>query len=220
MKVIMIDHSSNPIGTIYKAFRTCYSPNTPSTIKCPDKDAMLDFIHAHLNHESPIEHAVFTFSIEGVSRACTHQLVRHRIASYSQQSQRYVKADQFEYEIPDRIKDNPKALTIYHDLMMRDQLAYNSIFDLLNEDGFNKEQCAEDARMVLPNACKSNIVVTMNGRSLMNFFHERLCSRAQWEIRAVAIEMRQLAHDLLPIYGMDSAMKCGKTCFDCANAHN
>ena len=131
-------------------------------------------------HHSTIEHVSFTFAIEGISRACTHQLVRHRIASYSQQSQRYVKAGAFRESAikPKTIERNAEASAKFDELMDKVSACYNELVEL----GIP----AEDARFVLPNAAETKIVVTMNARSLLHFFEERCCNRAQWEIREMA----------------------------------
>jgi thymidylate synthase (FAD) len=167
-----------------------------------------------LGHESPIEHASFTFAIEGISRACSHQLVRHRLASYSQKSQRYVKEDQFQYVIPpsyidkgieDRFEERMKII----------QQWYNE--DI--EAGIPKE----DARYNLPNACQTQLMVTMNARELWHFFRLRCCLRAQWEIRTVAESMLREVKKVAPllfekagpacVYGpcSEGKMNCGKS---------
>lgn len=168
-----------------------------------------------IGHESPVEHVSFTFGIEGVSRVLTHQLVRHRIgASYSQQSQRYVKLEQFEYIIPPAIENNPKAKEMFIRAMEEDQKYYNELTALLFEENYNKllaeglsekeakskaeKMSIEDARYVFPNACETKIVVTMNARALFNFFNHRCCNRAQWEIRELATEMLRQVRKVAP----------------------
>ena len=227
MKVKVIDHTQNPIETIYRAFRLCYSKDLPTEIKIPtietaigdvpDTPKMLDFIKAHQNHESPIEHCTFTFAIEEISRTNSHQLVRSRLASFSQQSQRYVILKHFGYVMPPEIEKIPEAKALFLKTMEDDQVAYDILYDLLIKNGRNKEQAAEDARYVFPNACKTNLIVTMNARELITFFRSRLCSRAQWEIRAMAEEMRKQIHEILPIFNRKDVMNCGKTCFTCAD---
>lgn len=137
-------------------------------------------------HHSVLEHASFTFKISDISRACSHQLVRHRMASYSQRSQRYCDEDGFGYVTPPSIE-----LSSYHDSI---ENALDEYVHLKNSMG----RPAEDARYVLPNACVTAIYVTMNLRSLINFMRERLCNRAQWEIREAAKEMRKLVVDVMP----------------------
>ena len=141
-------------------------------------------------HESVIEHVSFTFRIEGVSRALTHQLVRHRIASYSQRSQRYVDEGEFEYVMPPNVERDEEARKLFVDFMEKSK----ELYDRLRGMGIRKQ----DARFVLPNACESKIVVTMNARSLRNFFHLRMARGAQWEIRKLAAMMFDLVHDVAP----------------------
>ena len=143
-----------------------------------------------LGHQSPLEHCTFTFGIEGVSRALSHQLVRHRVASYSQKSQRYVKEGQFEYIKPDTINSNPNLSAAYDDFMARVQDFYSALIAL--------GVPAEDARFVLPNACETKIIMTMNIRTLLHFFEERCCNRAQWEIRQMANIMLSICKEVAP----------------------
>jgi thymidylate synthase (FAD) len=128
-----------------------------------------------------LEHIVFSFDISGISRACSHQLVRHRMASYSQRSQRYVNESEFEYVIPDSLNESADALVSYWSCMSDITSIYNHLIDL----GIPKE----DARFVLPNACETSLVMTINARSLRNFFKLRMDKHAQWEIRELAMEM-------------------------------
>ncbi|MEA2089474.1 MAG: FAD-dependent thymidylate synthase [Thermoproteota archaeon] len=142
-------------------------------------------------HFSVIEHASFTFSLEGVSRVLTHQLVRHRLASYTQQSQRYVKYDTLEhYVTPKSIIENTEAKKIYEQCLKHISEAYQKLLTF--------KVPKEDARFVLPNAAKTNITVTMNGRELRHFFNLRCCVRAQWEIREVAVEMLRQVKRVAP----------------------
>jgi thymidylate synthase (FAD) len=141
-------------------------------------------------HTSTIEHASFTFAVEGISRVCSHQLVRHRIASFSQQSQRYVSLEDFNYVIPPKIKNNLKAEKIFLDHIRHLQRAYLDLKNL--------KILSEDARFLLPNACETKIVITMNARELLHFFELRLCNRAQWEIRKLAQRMLEKVKPLAP----------------------
>jgi thymidylate synthase (FAD) len=142
-------------------------------------------------HVSVIEHASFTFSIEGASRAMTHQLVRHRIASFTQQSQRYVAYDTLEkYVTPQSIANNSEAKKIFDEALEKISDTYQKLLKL----GISKE----DARFILPNAAKTNIIVTMNARELRHFFNLRCCARAQWEIREAATEMLKQARKAAP----------------------
>ncbi|TPB34699.1 FAD-dependent thymidylate synthase, partial [Burkholderia pseudomallei] len=145
----------------------------------------------NIGHESPLEHVTFTFAVEGISRSCSHQIVRHRIASFSQQSQRYVKLDQFEYIVPPEIESIEEAKELFIDAMNKDQEAYDKLVDILFEKHYNnliesgknekeakrnaEKKAIEDARYVFPNACETKMVFTMNTRSLYNFFNHRCC---------------------------------------------
>jgi thymidylate synthase (FAD) len=152
-------------------------------------------------HVSVIEHASFTFSIEGVSRAMTHQLVRHRIASYTQQSQRYVTYDTLEkYVTPPSIANKAEAKKIFDEMLEKISETYMELLKL----GIPKE----DARFILPNAAKTNIIVTMNARELRHFFNLRCCMRSQWEIREVAIEMLKQVKKVAPILFENAGPSC------------
>lgn len=157
-------------------------------------------------HVSVIEHASFTFSIEGVSRAMTHQLVRHRIASYTQQSQRYVTYDTLEkYVTPSSIADNTEAKKTFDEALAKISETYQKLLKL----GIPKE----DARFILPNAAKTNIIVTMNARELRHFFNLRCCVRAQWEIRQVATEMLRQVKKVAPMLFENAGPSCVKLGF-------
>jgi thymidylate synthase (FAD) len=157
-------------------------------------------------HASVIEHASFTFSIEGVSRAMTHQLVRHRIASYTQQSQRYVTYDSLKkYVTPPSIMDNAEAKRIFDEALAKISEAYKKLLKL--------KIPKEDSRFILPNAAKTNIIVTMNARELQHFFNLRCCARAQWEIRETATEMLRQAKKVAPILFEKAGPSCVKLGF-------
>ena len=217
MKVILISHTPEPEKVIATAAKLCYSSSDITSLRDGlTDDKVRDFIDmlVSIGHESTVEHVSFTFGIEGVSRACTHQLVRHRIASYSQKSQRYVNENGFEFITPPEIEAIPEAREVYDEEMKRITESYEKIADILTEshtarfisEGLDEKTAAskarklanEDARFVLPNACETKIVVTMNVRSLFNFFRHRCCMRAQWEIRAVADEMLRLCCEAAP----------------------
>ena len=216
-KVTLIAHTPDPERAVAAAAKLCYSPATIDDIREGLTDeSVASFVDmlATIGHESPIEHVSFTFGIEGVSRACTHQLVRHRLASYSQKSQRYVSEGGFEYIVPPEIEALPEAAELYKKAMAEDQEYYEKIAAILKEkhkaellaSGMDEKAASraaekkaiEDARFVLPNACETKIVVTMNARSLLNFFRHRCCNRAQWEIREVADEMLRLCSSVAP----------------------
>ena len=232
LKVELLRYTPEGEKLIASAAKLCYSPSGIGNIeKNLDEESTEKFLEmlVDLGHESPIEHVNFTFGVEGVSRTLTHQLVRHRIASYSQQSQRYVKLDQFEYIIPPSIAKNEEANKLFVEAMEKNQEYYNSITDILFEEYFNEylkrgieektarqkseKQAIEDARYVFPNACETKIVFTMNARSLFNFFRLRCCNRAQWEIRELAIEMLKKVKEVYPTLFKNSGPGCLKgTC--------
>lgn len=228
MKVSIIQHTPEPEKLVAAAAKLCYSQSGVGDIMEDLDDAKVDkFLNMlmDLGHESPIEHVVFTFGVEGVSRVLTHQLVRHRVGcSYSQQSQRYVKLDQFEYVIPPEIAKIPAAKEKFIKAMEEDQRYYNEITDLLFEEhykrllsegksdkqarGMAEKSSIEDARYVFPNACETKIVFTMSARALMNFFRHRCCNRAQWEIRQMADEMLGQLKAIAPTLFKNAGPSC------------
>lgn len=150
-------------------------------------------------HESIIEHIVLTFAVSGISRACSHQLVRHRIASYSQQSQRYVKVDGSDFIVPESVKGGG-----FNDWIESYKRTLNTLADELRKNGVPEE----DIRYFYPQGAKTNIVVTMNARELKHFFNLRCCSRAQWEIRELADKMLGLAKQAVPIVFDNAGASC------------
>lgn len=254
-KVTLLSHTLNPELVIACAGKLCYSKvgvNELSEKQTEESIARFVNMLADMGHESPIEHASFTFAIEGISRACTHQLVRHRLASYSQQSQRYVNlVEHFEYIVPPAYRENDLLKTIYVKAMEQDAENYAELVrvslllkakelglgeryakELIGADEEFKAMCPdllsyfkfkqkkeylkaekiaiEDARYVLPNACETKIVVTMNARALMNFFHHRSCDRAQWEIRELSDLMIELTKEVAPILFKKAGPNCVK----------
>ena len=193
LKVELISYTKDPEETIVAAIRQCYSRIGASELKKKTdertKKRLIDMV-VKSGHTSTIEHASFTFAVEGISRVCSHQLVRHRIASFSQQSQRYVSLKDFDYIIPPKVKNNAKAKKIFLNHIQHLQEAYLNLKDL--------NILSEDARFLLPNACETKIVITMNARELLHFFKLRLCLRAQWEIRKVAQKMLEKVRLLAP----------------------
>ena len=187
MLVRLLNYSPRPIETIFTAARTCYSSSMPSKIwsgKYSEMDMtrLLDKTIA-AGHHSILEHISFTFAIEGISRACSHQLVRHRIASFSQQSQRYVDMSKAAFVVPPSVEfDNYEALQILEDAYANAQRAYKRLLKL----GIPEE----DARFVMPNGTATNLVMTMNFRELMQVSQIRLCTRAQWEIRELFSQVK------------------------------
>lgn len=212
LKVKLISHSADPDKVVTMAAKLCYSPvgveEIGSNLSEEQIEKFLNML-VGIGHESPVEHASFTFAIEGISRACSHQLVRHRIASYSQQSQRYVRLNNMEYIVPPAIEAIPAAKEIYIEAMDQAQEKYSKLVDQLIASGKNEKEAIEDARYIFPNACETKIVVTMNARSLFNFFSKRCCERAQWEIKELAYEMLKECKRVAPILFRN----CGPSCY-------
>ena len=214
LKVELLQHNAEPEMIAALAAKLCYSGAELSDLQKKVSSAeQTDFIQKliGMGHFSVFEHISFSFGIEGVSRALTHQLVRHRLASYSQKSQRYVKAGaEFPYIIPHTIKNNSEALEIFNNAMSQIAECYNKLSAL-------------DARYVLPNACETKIIVTMNARELLHFFALRLCNRAQWEIRELSDKMLALCYDTAPaVFEKAGPGCCNKGCtegkFTCGQA--
>ncbi len=195
MKVALLQYTPDPERTVALAARLCYSPvdidELKEKISTADIASFLEKIMS-LGHQSVLEHASFTFGIEGISRVTTHQLVRHRIASFSQQSQRYVShKERFAAITPPTVAACPEMLTKFEAQLA----ALHQTYAELVAAGIP----AEDARYILPNATETKIIVTMNARTLLHFFELRCCERAQWEIRAMAVEMLKLVRVAAPI---------------------
>lgn len=220
MKVKLITHTPEPEKVIATAAKLCYSKSNIDDLyknRTPENtNAFLEMLST-TGHFSTFEHVTFTFAIEGVSRGLTHQLIRHRIASYSQQSQRYVKLDQFEYVIPNDIKNNDYLKKIFIKHMEESQKAYDVIADglkakyILEDKMSDKEaekKAIENARYCFPNACCTKILVTMNVRSLLNFLEHRCCKRAQDEIRELAMLMREEVIKISPTIFKTSGASC------------
>ena len=207
-KVFLIAHSFEPVKTVAQAAKLCYSSSNIEELGnnlTEEKARSFVEMLSELGHESPLEHASFTFGIEGISRAVLAQFTRHRIASYSVKSQRYVSEKMFDFVLPPEIEKSSEAKEIYLKAMSDAQSSYDKLAEILTEqrtkelvkDGMDESAAHkaavklanEDARFVLPNACETKMVVTMNTRSLLNFFKHRCCNRAQWEIRYVAEQM-------------------------------
>lgn len=210
MEVKLLRHTSEPEKTVATAARLCYSPSSFEqlfdTIKDNEVKELLTFL-IKSGHHSAIEHANFTFAIGGISRVTSHQLVRHRLASYSQQSQRYVKfkpVDEIisssDYIIPFSIKKNKRLKKRYEEIMKIIATAYQEFLEA--------KIPAEDARYLLPNATATKIIVTMNARELRHFFSLRCCNRAQWEIRKMAYKMLSEVLKVAPILFEDAGPSC------------
>lgn len=217
MKVQLIFAPENVEQIVACAAKLCYSSASVNTLlEGLDSVKTTQFIQmlSTLGHESPMEHANFTFAIEGVSRSLLAQITRHRIASFSVQSQRYVAENEFSFVVPPEIEQSDQAKRLFLSAMEKDISYYNQIADILKakhkkqllEDGLEEKAAErqaeklaiEDARFVLPNACSTKMMVTMNARSLMNFFKLRCCNRAQWEIRELAWKMLKLVYKKAP----------------------
>lgn len=215
LKVELLAVTPDALSLIYAAFRQCYHAGFvadmwPRLLSGEiDRKKQADFVAKVLEsgHDSPIEHASFTFAVSGISRACSHQIVRHRIASYSQQSQRYVDGSDMDYILPPAIARIPEARERFEAFMAEVGSAYRDLKAILETHG-RKEKSIEDARFVLPQAAETKIVITMNCRSLLHFFHLRCCRRAQWEIRAMAEEMLKICKAELPAIFATAGAKC------------
>ena len=217
MKVELLAYTPDADKIVSAAAKLCYAKSDIGGLMenlTPDKvEAFLETL-TKLGHESPVEHASFTFGIEGVSRALLAQITRHRIASFSVQSQRYVAEHEFGVVLPPEIAAIPEAKAEFEAAIEEDLRHYNKLTDILKakhkaemlEAGMDEKaadraaekKAIEDARYVLPNACETKMIMTMNARSLHNFFAHRCCNRAQWEIRDVADQMLELVLEVAP----------------------
>ena len=227
MNVELLQHTPEPEKIIAAAAKLCYSSSgIDGILNGLDAESTDKFLNRlmSMGHESPIEHITFTFGIEGVSRSLLAQFTRHRIASYSVKSQRYVKEGQFEFVLPPEIEKIPEAREEFLKAMSDDVQSYNKLSDILFEKHYAdmisqgmdekkarnaaEKKAIEDARYVLPNACETKMIVTMNARSLMNFFHHRCCERAQWEIRDLACRMLDLVKEVAPTLFAKAGPRC------------
>lgn len=204
MKVNLIKYTQEPEKTVAVAARLCYSPvgvdDLMNELSNESVEKLVRFV-IKSGHLSTTEHINFTFAIEGVSRALTHQLVRHRIASYNQQSQRYVKfKDNFEYILPPSIEKDEDSRKKFEGMI----LDIHGLYKELLASGIE----AEDARYILPNASETKIIVTMDGRELLHFFTVRCCNRAQWEIRELATKMLKLVKKVAPLVFEQAGPNC------------
>ena len=226
-QVTLLACSPQPEKVVACGAKLCYSSAGIDNLYenlTPEKTASFIEMLSELGHESPMEHAYFTFGIEGVSRALLAQLTRHRIASYSVKSQRYVTENQFSYVIPPAIDGNERAKALYIQKMEEDQKAYDELTGILTEQEMERlikegmdaaeakrvasKTAIEDARFVLPNACETKIVMSINARSLFNLFHKRCCQRAQWEIRDMANQMLMLVKKQAPSLFLKAGPPC------------
>lgn len=241
MNVELLQYNPECEKIVAAAAKLCYSSSgIEGILNGLDSDKTQAFIERlmSMGHESPIEHITFTFGIEGVSRSLLAQFTRHRMASFSVKSQRYVNEGNFEFITPPQIAENDKAHELFKEAMADDVKKYNEIADILSQKNFEnyisegkdektarrlaEKKAIEDARYVLSNACETKIIATFNARSLLNFFKERCCERAQWEIRDMACRMLSLVKEVAPtifkhagppcVSGKcpEGAMSCGK----------
>lgn len=229
MKVELLQYTRDCEKIIAAAAKLCYSSSgIDGILNGLDDEKTEKFLKMLLSmgHESPIEHVTFTFGVEGVSRSLLAQLTRHRIASYSVKSQRYVSEGQFEYVTPPEIEKIPEAKAEFNSIMKKEQEAYNKLSEILFNKHYNifigegmdekaaktaaEKKAIEDARYVLPNACTTSIIMTFNARSLYNFFEHRCCERAQWEIRELANSMLALVKEKAPVLFAKSGPSCLK----------
>lgn len=205
MNVELLYSTPNPERAIATAARLCYAPIGASELMETMSEERVQSVLSTImggGHFSTLEHASFTFAIDGVSRALTHQLVRHRIASFNQQSQRYVKFKDgnVPYITPPAVAEDPEKAALFDEAMRATVDAYTKLVEAGVE--------AEDARYLLPNAAETKIVVTMNARELYHFFTVRCCNRAQWEIRELAWKMLEIARERAPYVFADAGPAC------------
>lgn len=229
LRVQLLAYTPEPQKNVACGAKLCYSSAGIENIKeglTEEKiDSFLGML-TDLGHGSVFEHAYFTFGIEGVSRSLLAQITRHRMASYSVKSQRYVREGQFQFVLPPEIEAIPEAREEFLRAMEEDQKHYDSLTAILKKkhkaamlaegmpekraESAAEKKAIEDARFVLPNACETKLVMTINARSLFNFFEERCCNRAQWEIRALAIEMLRLVKQVAPTIFANAGPACVK----------
>ena len=209
MKVALVRHTLSPEETIALGARLCYSRATVDTLmERVSRQDQEEFVQRlmDMGHESVFEHASFTFAVEGVSRVLLAQLTRHRLASFSVQSQRYVSYEKgFGYIVPPKIEALGEVAVREYEAQMQQMHEWYIAWQerLGHGEGSN-----EDARFVLPGACETRLLVTMNARELRHFFALRMCSRAQWEIRELATRMHRLAMDVAPVLFADAGPGC------------
>lgn len=205
MQVLLLAHTPNPDELVAAAARICYRDTTAAELLQGESENLSRKLIADLfasGHTSTFEHVSFTFGIDGLSRTASHQLVRHRLASFSQQSQRYVKMtpDPDAVIVPPSVKANPEALRVFRETVRISQEAYAKLI----ESGIPKE----DARFILPHGHSTRLVLTMNARELHHFFGLRLCRRAQWEIQELARKMLALCREKAPVLFEKAGPKC------------
>lgn len=203
MKATLLSYTPEPDRVVATAARLCYSPLPAEELwaglTVEQQKGFLTKLWSY-GHYSPFEHVTFTFAITGVSRALSHQLVRHRIASYAQRSQRYINEAEFNVVTPPMIHSDSRAEAEFTMVIRQIREGYKRLIDL----GMSKE----DARYLLPNACETQLIMSMNARSLFNFFALRCCRRAQWEIRELAWELRRQVVKVAPLIFAHAGPQC------------
>ena len=210
LRVQLVRHTYQPQELVALGARLCYAGGTLDSlvekISSTDQEAFVQKVMG-MGHDSVLEHASFTFLVEGVSRVLLAQLTRHRIASFSVQSQRYVSYQSgFGYIVPPAIRAlGEDAVAEYERQMAQMQQWYEGWQQRLGNAG---EKSNEDARFVLPGACETRILLTMNARELRHFFALRMCSRAQWEIRQLACSMFEQCYAAAPAMFADAGPGC------------
>lgn len=228
-KVTLLSHTPDPDAMIAAAAKLCYSSSDIEALREKiSREEAEKFVKmlAGIGHQSPLEHTLFIFGIEGVSRSLLAQITRHRIASFSVQSQRYVRMSNFEYIMPPAVAEDEEASRLFTESMNEAAEKYDRLTEILYRrekkrltDSGETEESAdkkaqktaiEDARFVLPNAAATKMVMTMNARSLLHFFEERCCNRAQWEIRSVAEQMLKLVKEVAPAVFAKAGPPCVK----------
>jgi len=205
MKVKLLNYTKDPEKIVAQSARLCYSALSVEDLEEElANKSIIELIKKimKLGHYSVLEHATFTFAIEGISRVTSHQLVRHRLASFSQQSQRYVKINKegFPYIVPKSIAQEEKLNKIFIDAIKKLDRIYHILLD------HNIE--AEDARYILPQAVTTKMILSANARELLLIFKLRCCNRAQWEIREVAIKMLKEVEDIAPTIFENAGPPC------------
>ncbi len=204
MEVRLLTYTPDPLRLLYTAARTCYSPLSPAELwedgATPERMERLIRQIVESGHHSVLEHVSFTFAVAGISRTASHQLVRHRLASYSQQSQRYVRGP-FPYVTPASwVRAGEEWLRRYREAMVG--------LERLYEDAVAAGIPPEDARFVLPQAVTTSLTLTMNLRELVHVVGLRTCLRAQWEIREVFERVAEAVRAVEPFLGSFLVTKC------------
>lgn len=210
MKVTLLAHTPEPERLVVAAALLCYQKGSPEEAwRKAGREKLRNRLFEELirqGHGSTLEHPHFTFGIEGISRACSHQLVRHRISAYNQQSQRYVDVGDPEYFVkPDSLADDGGR---FEEVIGESVSYYREVVERMKKEGSEAEQAQEDARYILPNATRTNLIWTTNLRNLVHVCHVRMCARAQWEIRQVMYACRKVMEPKFPLVAKYMVVKC------------